>query len=163
MKKIFGSKGFDVEYNSGQNRADTQLIKGKEKINVEIKTSRLKEEGYGLGYGFAIKVKKCLKHPSAYYMHPRHGKILGDFCYFDYMVLVTLASDLSSHNFYILPKAFLENNEKMIRNKSARFNNGTHRIIFAEKPVSTTELTSFDKQLMKDKKKYLNNWKIIYK
>lgn len=161
MQKYFEPKGYIVEFGSGQSKADIRLVKGRQAINVEIKTSRLKEEWFGIGYGFAINIKDCKIHPKAIYKHPGRGKLLGDFCYFDYLVTVTLSQDLSKHNFYIFPKLFLETNEKDLRNRSQRFNSGTHRIIFAEKPLNTDEVTLFDKRLMKNRAKFKNAWKII--
>jgi hypothetical protein len=161
MKKHFEPKGYKVEFSSGQTRADIQLVKDRKVINVEVKTSRLKEEWFGVGYGFAINIKPCKTHTSAFYNHSNRGKLPGDFCYFDYIVLVTLSKDLEQFKFYIFPKAFLIKNELHIRNRSARFNRGTHRMIFAEKPLPTSEITPFDKKLMKNRNKYASAWKMI--
>jgi hypothetical protein len=76
--------------------------------------------------GFAINIKPCKIHTKAFYKHPSRGKLPGDFCYFDYIVLVTLSKDLELSKFYIFPKEFLIKNELNIRNRSARFNRGTH-------------------------------------
>jgi hypothetical protein len=161
MKKYFEPKGWQVEFGSGQNRADIQLIKNRQVVNVEIKTSRLKEEWFGVGYGFAINIKRCRTHPKVVFAHPSRGELPGDFCYFDYIVTVTLSPDLSKFNFYVFPKSFLIKNEEQIRNKSARFKSGTHRIVFAEKPLPTKELTAFDKNLMRNRQKYRNAWHLI--
>lgn len=158
MKKYFEPKDIKVEFSSGQTRADIQLVKDGKTTNVEVKTSRLKEEWFGVGYGYAINVKPCRIHPNATYKHPSRGIVKGDFCYFDYIITVTLARDLSKFKFYVFPRSFLEKNEPHIRNRSARFKSGTHRIIFAEKPLPTNEITAFDKKLMRDRKKYLNAW-----
>lgn len=161
LNEIFSPEGFEVDFGSGQSKADIQLIKGRQTINVEIKTSRLKKEWFGEGYGFAINIKKCKAHPNASFAHQHRGALLGDFCYFDYLIAVSLLDDLSRYNFYIFPKSFLLKHEKELRNKNLRFNSSTHRIIFAVKPEKTKELTSFDKKLMKENKKYKNAWSLI--
>ena len=85
---------YEVEFGSGQSKADIVLWKDKKRINVEVKTSRLKEEWHGLGYGYALNIKKCKKHPDAFYDHPKRSRVQGDFCYFDYLVAVLLSDDL---------------------------------------------------------------------
>lgn len=57
-------------------RADIAI----DSVNIEIKTSNLKRDQYGEGYGFALHVKKCKQHPEAFFNHPRRGRIQGDFC-----------------------------------------------------------------------------------
>ena len=94
LEKRFMKKGFRVEFGSGQSRADIVLYKDNKKINVEVKTSRLKEEGFGKGYGFAINLKKCKNHTGKY-NHPSRGEIFGDFCYFDFIVAVSLSDNLN--------------------------------------------------------------------
>ncbi len=58
LEKRFGKIGYEVEYYSGQKGADLILKKGKTKIQIEIKTSPLKDEGFGLWYGAALAIKK---------------------------------------------------------------------------------------------------------
>ncbi len=113
-------------------------------------------------YGFAINIKKCkLPHPKVIYVHPKKGKIEGDFCYFDYLLLVTLSDDLKPQGFYVFPRKFLEANEKFLRNKSRHFSSGSHRIIFGEEFKDSEEITNFDRHLTRNKKKYQNAWHLI--
>ncbi len=162
LKSKFGWRGFQIQFGSGQSKADIVLVKRDQKINIEIKTSRLKKEQPGIVYGYAINIKKCNKpHPKITYDHPKKGKITGDFCYFDYLLLVTLSDDLDAPKFYIFPRKFLEANEQFLRNKSRRFSSGSHRIIFVEKLEDPEEITSFDQRLTKNKKKYQNAWHLI--
>ena len=158
IKRLFGPRGYKVVLGAGQSKADIQLIKQDTKINVEVKTSRLKDEWYGKGYGFAINIKKCKTHEDKRFKHPKKGELSGDFCYFDCVVAVVLLRNLNNHEFYVFPKSFIEKNEKFLRNRNARFNSSTHRIIFAVEPKTTSELTSFDKRLSKTRSKYKNAW-----
>ena len=112
-------------------------------------------------YGFAINIKKCKLHPRAIYIHPKKGKIEGDFCYFDYLLIVTLSDDLKKQKFYVFPRKFLEANKRHLRNKSKHFSSGSHRIIFVEKLKNSEEITSLDKHLSRNKKKYQNAWHLI--
>jgi len=61
-------------------------------VNQEL--TLLKEEGFGKGYGFAINLKKCKNHTGKY-NHPSRGEIFGDFCYFDFIVAVSLSDNLN--------------------------------------------------------------------
>ncbi|OHB07503.1 MAG: hypothetical protein A2W64_03930 [Candidatus Zambryskibacteria bacterium RIFCSPLOWO2_02_39_10] len=161
LEKRFMKKGFRVEFGSGQSRADIVLYKDNKKINVEVKTSRLKEEGFGKGYGFAINLKKCKNHTGKY-NHPSRGKIFGDFCYFDFIVAISLSNNLIP-SFYIFPNKFIKDNEKLLRNQSRQFKSHTHRIIFIEKEKKkkSREITSFDRKMKKLKDKYKNAWHLI--
>lgn len=161
LEPIFKKKGFEVHFGSGSSKADIILTKGNKKIKIEVKTSRLKEEQPGLVYGFAINVKKCKEHPSRLVMHPKKGKVNGDFCYFDFLLIVTLSDDLKKHAYYIIPREYLWNNEQYLRNKSKRFSSGTHRVIFVERMKNKEEITSFDKQLTKNRNIYQNAWHLI--
>lgn len=161
LKSVFGPKGYKVKFGSGQSKADIVLWKENKKVNIEVKTSRLKKEQPGMVYGFAINIKKCKLHPKSTHVHPKKGKIKGDFCYFDYLLLVTLSDDLKKSKFYIFPRKFLEVNERSLRNKSKRFSSGSHRIIFVETLKDPEEITSLDKRLTKNKKKYQNAWHLI--
>lgn len=163
LRDIFKKKECEVSFGSGQSKADLVIKKGSKKINIEVKTSRLKEEQPGTVYGFAINIKKCSKkeHKNVIYNHPKKGKIEGDFCYFDYLFIVTLSEDLSKPRFYIFPRKFLEKNEKQLRNRSKRFSSGSHRIIFVEKMKDAQEITNQDKWIKKNKKKFENNWNSI--
>ena len=161
LKSKFGWRGYNIGFGSGQSKADIALEKSKRKINIEVKTSRLKKEQPGMVYGFAINIKKCKLHPKKIYVHPKKGKIKGDFCYFDYLLIITLSDNLKKQRFYVFPRKFLEANEKLLRNKSKHFSSGSHRIIFVEKLKDAEEITSFDKRLTKNKKKYQNAWHLI--
>ena len=161
LQNIFGTKGYKVKFGSGQSRADIELWKGNKKINVEVKTSRLKKEGPGTLYGFAINIKKCKLHPEAILIHPKRGKVKGDFCYFDYLLAVTLSDDLRKVKFYVFPKKFLGAHEQYLRNRSRRFSSATHRIIFVEKPSDPEEITKFDRHLVKNRKRFESAWHLI--
>ena len=161
LESKFIKKGFIVEFGSGQSRADIVLYKDNKRINVEVKTSRLKEEGFGKGYGFAINLKKCKNH-TVKYNHPSRGKIFGDFCYFDFIVAVSLSDNLTA-SFYIFQNKFIKDNKKSLRNQSKQFKSHTHRIIFIEKEKKkkSREITSFDRKMKKLKDKYKNAWHLI--
>lgn len=161
LENRFVRKGFIVKFGSGASKADIILQKGDKKINVEVKTSRLKEEGFGKGYGFAINLKKCKNHTEKY-NHPSRGEIFGDFCYFDFIVAVSLSDNLIS-SFYIFPNKFIKDNEKSLRNQSERFKSHTHRIIFIEKEKKkkSSEITTFDRKMKRLKNKYKNAWHLI--
>ncbi|KKU52426.1 MAG: hypothetical protein A3A28_01025 [Candidatus Sungbacteria bacterium RIFCSPLOWO2_01_FULL_47_32] len=163
LRTFFGKRkqGYNVAFGVGASKADIVLHKGNRKVNIEVKTSRLKKEQPGMVYGFAINIKKCKLHPNASYIHPKKGKIKGDFHYFDYLLIVTLSEDLNNPKFYILPRTFLEKNEHSIRNRSKRFSSGSHRVIFIEKEKDPEEITRFDRNLTRNKKKYQNAWHLI--
>ena len=158
LRSHLGWKGYQVKFGSGQSKADIVLIKNGKKIKVEVKTSRLKKEWYGVGYGFAINIKKCNQHSDKWVAHAKKEKVYGDFCYFDYMVLVTLSDDLTEAEFYILPKSFFDKHDEDIRNRSKRFSSATHRIVFIEEPLNSDDVTDFDLNFNKTKRKYKDAW-----
>lgn len=160
LENEFTKKGFRVEFGSGHSKADIVLMKGNKKINVEVKTSRLKNEGFGTGYGFAINLKKCKQHKKEF-IHPRRGKIFGDFCYFDFLVAISLSNDLKSVSYYVFPRKFISRHEKPLRNKSLQFSSHTHRIIFIEKEKKSDEVTNFDRKMKKLKNRFKNTWHLI--
>lgn len=162
LRQVFGGRGFTVTYFSGQKGADIQLIKGGKRINIEVKSSRLKEEAPGIVYGFAINIKGCRHHPRAIFSHPKRGKIKGDFCYFDYILAVAIPDNFEKARFYLFPRDLIQAREKSLRNKSKRFSSGSHRLIFVEKErVNNQELTKFDRYLSKNRKKFENAWNLI--
>lgn len=161
LRSYFEPKGYTVRFGSGQSKADIVLLKGSEKINVEVKTSRLKDEGFGTGYGFAINIKKCREHSTRSILHHTKGKIYGDFCYFDYLLAVSLADDLRQPHFYVFRSKLLYKNERSLRNKSKHFSSITHRIIFASKIRNSTEITRLDRAFMKRKRIFENAWRSI--
>lgn len=162
LKKIFSQRDYLIKPGSGQTRADFILEKNGRKIRIEIKSSRLKEEWFGRGYGYAINVKKCKCHPKAFVKHSKREKILGDFCYFDYLITLKLISeDLKKYELYVFPRELIEQHEREFRNNSKRFSSATHRIIFLEKPSKTKDITNFDRILNKDKEDYKNAWHLI--
>lgn len=161
LKKYFGWRGYKVEFGSGQSRADIVLLKKDQTVNIEVKTSRPKEEWYGLGYGYALNIKKCKKHPDKKFNHPKKGKVEGDFCYFDYLVAVLLSEDLLKYEFYVFDRNFINEHEKGLRNKNLRFSSSTHRMIFIDKIEKSKQITQFDLFLRKGRKRFLNNWKTI--
>ncbi len=154
LKHFFGPKEYEVKFGSGQSKADIVLVGGSKKINIEVKTSRLKEEWFGVGYGFAINIKKCKKHKRSL-IHPKRGKVFGDFCYFDYLIAVLLSEDLRTYKLYIFPRNFFEKHEAILRNKNKRFSSATHRLIFPDRRMNKTkEVTSFDKRFMKSRDRF---------
>lgn len=161
LRKIFEPKGYTVKFGSGQSKVDVILWREDRRINIEVKTSRLKKEGPGILYGFAINIKKCKFHPRAAFIHPRRGRVKGDFCYFDYLLAVTLSDDLRKVKFYVFPRKFIRAHEQYLRNRSRHFSSATHRIIFIEKLRNAEEITKFDKRLSKNKSWFENAWKLI--
>ncbi len=159
LEKRYHKKGFEVRFGSGASKADIVLVKNNEKINIEVKTSRLKDEGFGTGYGFAVNIKKCKNHKIAF-EHPKKGKIYGDFCYFDFVLVITLSDNLEP-TFYIFPNEFIKKHEKTLRNRSTRFSSHTHRLLFIEKEKELNEVTNFDRKMKKLKNKFKNAWYLI--
>ena len=160
LEERFSNKGFKVIFNSGSSRADITVVNGNKKINIEIKTSRLKEEKPGILYGFAINIKKCKDCPKKIFIHPKRGQIFGDFCYFNFIIAVALSDNLRPA-FYVFPKDFIDEHEKELRNKSPRFLSASHRIIFIEKEYKSNEITNFDRKMKKLKNSYKNKWSLI--
>lgn len=161
LKSKFGWRGYDIEFGSGQSKADIVLKKNGRKINVEVKTSRLKNEWYGEGYGFALNIKKCKIHPNENFSHPKKGTMRGDFCYFDYLVAVLMADNLKDHKFYIFERDFIFKHRDELRNNNQRFSSASHRIIFIDKKKESAEITEFDELLAKQKRAFENAWNLI--
>jgi len=161
LETIFSLKGYFIKPGEGQTRADFILAKNGKEIKIEVKSSRLKEEWFGRGYGYAINVKKCKRHAKAFVKHPKKGKVFGDFCYFDYLITILISEDLQKHELYIFPREIIKQHERELRNKSKRFSSATHRIIFLEKPSKTKDITNFDRILKIKKQNYLNAWHLI--
>lgn len=153
LQKYFKGKGI-VRFGSSQTKADFVLEKNADKsipINIEVKTSTFKQEGFGNLYGFAINPKKCRRH--------RNKK---DFCYFDYLITVPLRENFKKQKFYIFPRNFVERHKKKLRNKSKRFRSIMYRIIFLSKNYKKSKMiTKFDIWLTKNKKRFENAWAII--
>lgn len=161
LKTRFGWQGYKIELGQGQSRADIVMRKKERKINVEIKTSRLKKEWHGEGYGFALNMKKCKRHDGLIFDHPKKGEINGCFCYFDYLVAVLLSDDFKKKEFYIFPRTFVEKNEKLLRNQDKRFSSATHRMVFLRNPSDSNLITDFDRDLAKNESKYRDKWLTI--
>lgn len=143
-------KKFDIKLPGGQSKADLTIINRKNGIekNIEVKTSSYKKEDYGEGWGAALNIKKCKKHPNK-----------RDFCYFDYLIFIALDKRKFSPKFYIFTREEIERKKKHLRNKSKRFKKSTHRLCI---PKILNEngkkfITEFDKGLYKNKK-YLGRW-----
>ena len=160
LKSRFGWQGYKISIGQGQTRADIKMEKKGTPLNIEVKTSRLKKEWFGEGYGLAINIKRCKSHKGIIFEHPRKGKIEGDFCYFDYLIAVLLSDDLKKKEFYIFPKSFFIDNEKELRNRNKRFSSATHRLVFIKNENQSEEITEFDRNLAKNRNKY-KNWEII--
>ncbi|MDP2668485.1 MAG: hypothetical protein Q8P07_01475 [bacterium] len=162
LEQLFGKRGYSVKYFSGQKGADIQLVKGKTLINIEVKTSRLKDEGFGLWYGAALNLKSCKKpeHNKLFYLHPKKGKIYGDFCYFDYLIFVALNNAFKA-KFYIIPRNFIEQNKRLLVNKHARFSSSTHRVLISNGKMPTLPDIRIQKNLILQTEKFQNCWDII--
>jgi len=112
-------------------RADITI----DSVNIEVKTSNLKREEYGEGYGFALHVKKCNRHPKAFVMHPKRGKIKGDLCYFDYLICVAVDErKLQDPVYYVFSRDELISVKDRIVNKSKRFWWAPYRILIPINP-----------------------------
>lgn len=164
LNKMFTKKGYTVQYFSGQKGADIQLINGKRKIFIEVKTSRLKDEGYGLWYGAALNIKNCrdIRHSKRLCPHPKRGKVFGDFCYFDYLIFVALDDRFARPQFYVIPRDFLEKHEQELRNTHKRFSSGTHRIILSNN--GTMPKMSIDqRKLIRETERFRDQWDAVGK
>lgn len=161
MQEVFGRTKVKVNFFAGQKGADIQLVNGHNKINVEVKTSRLKEEGFGMWYGAALNIKRCRSgtHEDVGYVHPKRGKVNGDFCYFDYLVFVALSEDLSDARFYVIPRKFIEENEEMLRNTHTRFSSATHRIIISD-GEHMPNMPEEQKRLIQETQEFQDRWEI---
>jgi hypothetical protein len=147
---------FEVGYYSGQKGADIQLKNGHNILNIEVKTSRLKNEGFGMWYGVALNIKKCKKHNKVY-IHPKKAEIEGDFCYFDYVVFVALANDLLKAKYYVIPRSFIEKYEKLLRNDHKRFTSATHRIIVSD-GTQMPDMSPEQKRLIRATEVFQDKW-----
>jgi len=161
LKSRFERMGYEINLGNGQSRADIVMKKGNDTIGVEIKTSRLKNEWYGEGYGAALNVKQCGVHSRRFIKHPKRGEVCGDFCYFNYLIFVQLPENFKNPKFFIFTRDYLWNNEKQLRNINKRFSSATHRIIFIKKQKTTPEITQLDISHTKNQTKFKNNWSII--
>jgi hypothetical protein len=134
-------------------------------LNIEVKTSNFKREEYGEGYGFALHIKKCTKHPTAFFEHQRRGKIQGDLCYLDYLVCVAINNtDLSNPRFYIFSRDELNSLAPKIQNKSRRFWYAPYRVLIPIRPDPEQKgiiYNEFDLTLAKDKGRFKDRWNKI--
>ncbi len=160
LRDVLSGSPFVVNYYSGQKGADIQLVSGHNKINIEIKTSRLKDEGFGWWYGAALNIKNCPKKHDAVYVHPKKGEIHGDFCYFDYIVFVALPDDFSEARFYVIPRVFVESNERLLRNTHKRFLSSSHRIIISS-GERMPDMDAEQLDLVMETEKYRDRWELI--
>jgi len=142
----------------GKARADI-LVDG---VNIEVKTSNLKREDYGVGYGFALHVKKCRRHPQARIEHTRRGPITGDLCYLDYLICVAIdEKNLENPTYYIFSREELNNNAPKLVNKSKRFWWALYRILIPVEPYLIQKgilYNDFYLQLAKDRDKFKDRW-----
>jgi hypothetical protein len=146
-----------VGLKSGQSKSDIALVtNGGEVTHVEVKTSTFKKEWYGEGYGFALHIKKCRDHQNAYFHHPKRGKLLGDLCYFDFLVCVCLSKTLDP-KYYIFSRAELNQNLRDLTNKSGHFSHSPYRVIIPVNPESKV-LTSFDRRIHYHPEDFLDRW-----
>jgi hypothetical protein len=159
LKRHFEKQGFNVGFGSGQTKADFILrdkIGERSPIRIEVKSSTLKNEGFGDLYGFAINPKECKNH-----------KNKKDFCYFDYLITVPLQKNSKKQKFYIFSKDFIEKKKKNLINRHRRFGSIAYRIILLPKNYnynrSNTIISQFDIRLSRNKKKYENVWSSLIK
>ena len=162
LKSHFGWQGFNIILGKGQSRADIVMEKKRRNLNVEIKTSRLKDEGFGNWYGVALNVKPCKikEHSNRTFSHPKRGLLKGDFCYFDFLIFVKIHKIFHKHDFYIFPKDYLWQKRQKLRNTHARFSSSTHRIILSDRKA-IPRIQKRDLQMIKQMEKYQNKWKLI--
>jgi hypothetical protein len=162
LKSRFESKGYEVKYFSGQRGADLLIQKGKKKINIEIKTSRLKDEGSGLWYGAALAIKGCkvVEHGSRGIKHPKKGIVNGDFCYFDFVIFVKLDPEFKHPKYYIFPRDYIWKHEKLLRNLHKRFTSSTHRIILSN-GRKMPQMPKVQLKLILEMEKYKSKWSLI--
>lgn len=147
-------------FSNSKARADISI----NSVNIEVKTSNLKKEEYGKGYGFALHIKKCKQHPKASFKHPnpKRGKIQGDFCYLDYLICVALnENDLKNPSFYIFSRDELYSIAPQIENKSKRFWWAPYRILIPIEPDPKQKgiiYNDFDLKLAQDTNRFKNKW-----
>lgn len=161
LESRFRQQGYEIDPGKGQSRADIVMKKGNRIIDVEIKTSRLKNEWYGEGYGAALNAKRCGLHSRRFIKHPKRGNVYGDFCYFDYLIFVQLSENFENPKFFIFTEDYLWKNEKQLRNVNKRFSSATHRIIFIKNKKPTPEINQLDISHTKNQIKIKNNWNLI--
>jgi hypothetical protein len=155
LEKRFPNAKIDLK--GGQSRSDISLLmEGKKLINIEIKTSNLKKEEYGQGYGFALDVKKCKEHPSHYFRHKKRGKLAGDLCYFDFLICVCLSKRLGPR-YYIFSRTELNKNPKNILNKSSHYTHYPYRIIIPVDAVSK-DVGAFYEKIYSNPRDFLDRW-----
>jgi Holliday junction resolvase-like predicted endonuclease len=151
-----------VEYRSGQSKNDIDLIRNHQRLlHIEVKTSTYKKEFYGEGYGFALHIKKCHKHPGAIFKHRKRGYLQGDLCYFDFLICACLSANLRL-KYYIFSRKELEQNLEYIVNESTQYSNSPYRIIIPIEP-RFKRIKSFDRRIHDHPKDYENRWDILEK
>lgn len=162
FKKRFENKGYDVHYFSGQRGADLLLTKNNTRINIEIKTSRLKDEGFDFWYGAALAIKGCRlkEHSGRNIIHPKKGKVAGDFCYFDFLIFVKLDQKFLHPKFYIFPQSYIWQHEKLLRNTHKRFTSSTHRIILSD-GKKMPNMPKVQLKLINEMDKFKDCWNLI--
>lgn len=144
----------------GKARADILLGT----LNIEVKTSNIKKEDYGEGYGFALHIKECRQHPNNHFDHRKRGEIKGDFCYLDYLVCLAVnVNNMFNCDYYIFSRDELEKMATQIENRSTRFWFAPYRILIPIKPDPRQcgiIYNDFDLNLRKDPR-FKNNWSKI--
>jgi hypothetical protein len=161
LKSRFGWQAYKIELGQGQSRADIVMVKNDKKIRIEVKTSRLKKEWHGEGYGFALNIKKGDGGSAIAFRHPTRGRVNGSFGYFDFLIGVLLSDDLKEREFYIFPRSFIEKNEELLRNTDKHFSSATHRMVFLGTPSGSKLITKFDRAFIKNKAKFKDGWSVI--
>ncbi len=160
LREIFNDVDARVKYFSGQKGADIEIEKNGKEVFIEIKTSRLKDEGFGWWYGAALNVKKCRRgHTDASFNHRKKGVIQGDFCYFDFIVFVAL-DDKFQAKFYIIPRSFIEENKTLLINNHRRFTSSSHRVLISDDGEMPTLEEKYH-PLIQATEAYKDRWDLI--
>ncbi len=159
LRDLLGEEA--VEYDPGQTRrADIWLEKNKKKLFIEIKTSRLKDEGFGWWYGAALDVKTCQKHLDTTFNHRKKGVVRGDFCYFDFVVFIKLDENFNAE-FFIIPRDFIEKNQKLLINNHPRFLSSSHRILVSNGGKMPDKLEEKYHPVIRATEAYKDRWGLI--
>ena len=139
-------ENFHISVLGGQSKADLVIIyeENNKKDYIEVKTSTLKEEENGIGWGAALNKKDCNKHNEK------------DFCYFDYLIFITLNEGFIP-NFYIFTNKEIISHESDLLNKSKHYKKSTNRIWIPIKPNPNNNFSRFELSLYKNQD-FLERW-----
>jgi len=127
---------------------------------LEVKTSRLKDEGFGWWYGAALDIKRCRRHPNATFNHRKKGAVQGDFCYFDFVVFVKLDDNFNAE-FYVIPHEFIDKNQELLVNNHRRFLSSSHRILISNGGEMPEKLERKYYPVIRATEEYKDRWNSI--